>query len=535
MKNIGSILFATVLFFSGFSQSNSIVDVKWGAEVKIPNGEYQGSFAFQGDITISVWQDGSDLLLVKSGPELEELDRKELAIENEKVKGKVFYVKTVRLKEKLIVISKVQNKDENKYDYFAQVLDFESLTFKEEASFLGDMTMLNNEKLMVEDIIVDEENTHMLFAHTDGSSDISEFWYELSILNSDLTELYTDEVVTDADDLMELGGLTVGPEGKFAFKSVTFVKSEFVYPYRIKKSYLANLVVGPKRTPVALNFEGRYVVDFAMFFDRAGKLNILGFHSNISAHKSTGYFSAQVGERNRLVDINFDEFSNADLKKYGFEGALKQGEKPSMDDIRIHNLEKHQGGYTIIAEHYWPEIFIDQKELATDIEYDIKVGYHLADILVLDMHSDLSFQWLARIPKNDFNEVVYSTQNAHWAGELGYGFFNTSVFETNTDQSSIKYHMIGEDLYIMYNDHRKNHTAIDEKNILKTSEVAEDFVTCVARVDKLGGVKRAIAYPAADINHKTYPRKCAFTPGNQRFTLMTYQKKSIKPGSLIFK
>ncbi|MCB0482295.1 MAG: hypothetical protein KDC83_12755 [Flavobacteriales bacterium] len=536
MKSI--VLLTAGLLISLISLAQS--EVTWGSEFDLPNGNFQGTFEVSTGNFVGIWIDGEKMNYVQLGDDLSSKASSSLSINHETAKGKFYFVRVVKLGGKVYVVSKIKIKKEDKFTYYIQAINGENMVLDDTAKAIGSMNVQKTETRETEDLWVNPGDSLLVIGHVDASKDYSEFWYEISIYNTKLQRIFMDEMRMESDETMRISGLVSGQNGKKAFKTEWFETNEFVEPYQMKFKQAVNIIDNGLRKAIEFSLPEKKIVDFGLVFDEKNQLNIIGYYGDQNAYQVSGTFSAKIGERNRVVEIQTESLE-AEFAKFAYERKEKKKKanaKPSLENIRILEIIKEDGGYKIMSELFWTDFTIDESYSENDptgsSQYVITCEYHLADVMVTKLNKSLTKEWLARIPKNNVQSHQIKTNNPHWVKGLDYNFFEASAFRNNTSLGSFSYKSNGT--VFLYNDNAENVKSFNPQKVLATPQPGPGFATCLGKVDNSGKVSKAQIFQSeGEEGQRTSVTKTEYNKQLSGYVFITQMKKTAKAGKVLVK
>jgi hypothetical protein len=517
MKKIILIGIAVLLFNQINAQSNcEWADLQWGTQMKRPPGHYWGSEKFGEDLHLSVWRDGAELHIYSTTGNMNLIKQAELDLEHKARKGKWYYERTFRLGGQLYVMTKIKVKSEEKFYYYVQPIDPNSLQFSEEPIQIGEMTFLRSTFKEMEDITISPDRSKFYFGHNNGTRDLKKFWYEVHIFNADLEVIYEDKITIENDEALNTAYIDFWKNGDVAVLAKRVKEKEDRERGKPNYYYTAAVLRDGEITSYKLDLGDNFISGFGITFGTEGEVVMSGYYSNISPSSVNGVFYIQEDKRlEELGEVKYHEFSIEEITRYLSERAEKKtkkkedkGKEIEFKDYDVHDLISTKNGTYLLGEQAWITITTTYNSNGVSTT---TYHYYFMDIMAIKFSTDGEIDWIARVPKY------------HYSKNDGGRY------------SSFNYDYTDEKLYLLFNDHLKNHTEFNPKKVLKTPWGGDQSVTSVASIDLDGNVKKGYLYNVKDEALFTKVKESERLGVNEAgFMIMAQKRKNFKLARVTF-
>jgi|TARA_B110000090_G_scaffold203493_1_gene248164 hypothetical protein len=162
----------------------------------------------------------------------------------------------------------------------------------------------------------------------------------------------------------------------------------------------------------------------------------------------------------------------------------------------------------------------------------------------LDFDGDLN--WISRVLKHNFAKTSTSgptySFSSRFMGFSGNGMVSpyllqywnrTGYIEKINPFSSYTYTLKNDEIYILYNDHIKNHAQYNPRKISKSKKGGDKAVTCLAKIDNEGEMTRKYFYNVKEEATFTQLRSCVPLDSEAGFIILGQKRKTIKLGKCV--
>lgn len=186
--------------------------------------------------------------------------------------------------------------------------------------------------------------------------------------------------------------------------------------------------------------------------DDTSNISITGFYSSVDKGRVEGSYLAKLDPNGRLINLVLDKFTTTqqiEINEYKLEHAPSEtysGVESSK--FSLLQFEKVEGGYISIAEYNVIERYRGGADAAGSISSIDNIYYWSGDLVVTRLNEEGKIEWCTLIQKSQ-----------RTVNDGGY-FLSTAVY-------------MGEDnLYLFFNDHKKNY---NDNNVYNNFEKRPKF------------------------------------------------------------
>ncbi|WP_167342866.1 hypothetical protein [Nonlabens sp. SY33080] len=245
--------------------------------------------------------------------------------------------------------------------------------------------------------------------------------YDVTLLNGDMETMFTkhnEQVFKDRKDLdfsfddfiaNEYGDVFVVISDSYRDKKKrTTVTRLMIHAYYANNNY--------EMTEIPVDLKGKKVVNCNMLNTLQGRLQLVGFYSNLtkrgrSEYRIEGIFNVSVDtETNSVVKNNFNTFTYDVKKKLIGERRAKKGKNLLPFYRNTHIIERDNGGIIVMSEFY--QTFVGQSSGIGPLAFT-PITYITNEVIVSAMDAEGNLEWSNVLPKE---QKVTVTQ-------LSIGFF----------------------------------------------------------------------------------------------------------------
>ena len=560
-KSILILLPLIFLTLNSFVPNNKIANVTWGAPIKVPAGKFIKTYDFGEGRLVHIWKDGLELNTLVTDDKLNEKARGNVEIEHMARRGKYYYEKIFRLGDEIYVLSKIKDKKVEKFFYYVQRIDPENTSKISQPILISQMTFLKSARKEVEDIQVSPDYTRLYVGHNNATADRSEFWYELKILDTELEEVYTDRVELESSEALNVVDFKFNKNGDAAViarrsdsKDAREKGKPFVY-------YTAAVLRNEELFRYRLDLDEHHIADIQVTFAPDNGLILSGFYSSRSEFYVNGIFMVREDiDHEELDEIKYHEFTTEEITRFQSERKEKKaskkedkGKEIQFYNYDIRNIEATSEGVYIIAEQF----YVKQSSSSSNAMNRSPTGhmtssssskttytFNFMDVMVAKLNFDSELEWISRVPKH--NEIKTSTSGGFASPTSNPFSFNnnsgtvspyllqywkrTGYIEKACPYSSYNYTIKDDQIYLLYNDHLKNHTEYNPRKIIKSKKGGDQAVTCLAKINSEGLLSRSVLYNVKEEATFTQVRRCVPLDEEAGFIILGQKKKTIKLG-----
>ncbi|MGB0402719.1 MAG: hypothetical protein ACPGEG_01395 [Salibacteraceae bacterium] len=483
-------------------------DLQWGENIKRPPGRYWGTQEFGPDLYMSVWRDGDEVHLITTTGNMNIIKQREVEIVHQAKKGKWYFERFFRLGTNMYVMSKIKVKKEEKFYYYVQAINPESLELEEEPTLIGDMTFLRSSFKELEDITIAPDYSKFYFGHNNGTRDLSKFWYEVQIIDADLETVYEDKITIENDEALNTAYIDFYKNGDVAVLAKRSKEKEDKEKGKPNYYYTAAVMRSGEVSKYTLDLSEYFISGAGITFGQEGEIILSGYYSTISANKVNGvFFMKEDVDSETLEPAVFNEFSIEEITKFASEKSEKKNKKKEakgkeieFNDFDVFDLIATSEGVYLLGEQSWMYVTYTYTSNGTRTVYH----YVFADVMAMKFDYDGEIQWTTRLPK--------------WQHSTNDG----------GPYSSFNYDIEGNSVYILYNDHIDNHTMFDPKKVRPTPWGGDKSVTSIAKIDSEGELTKGYLYNVKEEALFTKVRESSSLDGETGFMIMAQKKKNIK-------
>lgn len=510
-KLLLSTIAIAILSLTSIGQQSELdwADIQWGTEMKVPPGDFWGTQRFNDDLYLNVWRDGEKIHIYSTTGNMNIIKQTELKIEHAAKKGKWYYESMFRLGDNFCIMSKIKVKKEEKFYYYVQTIDPNSLVLDASPILVGDMTFLRSSFKETEDFVVAPDYSKFYFGHNNGTRDLKKFWYELEVLDADFESLYEDKIEIENDEALNTAYIDFWKNGDVAVLAKRIKEKEDKERGKPNYYYTAAVLRGGDVSTYKLDLQDNFISGAGITFGTDGGLVMSGYYSSTSANRVNGvFFLKEDKDAEELEETKYQEFSVEEIMKFASERSEKKAKKKEakgreieLNDYTIHDLFVTDNGVYLLGEQYWMTVEINH---TSNGMVTTTFHYYYMDVMAIKFSNDGDMEWMARVPKYN-----YSRNDGGRYSSFNYDYDDNSV-------------------YLLYNDHLENHTMYNPRRILKTPWGGKKSVTCLAQIDNEGNMKRGVLYNVKEEALFTKVKKSASLDEASGFLIMAQKKKKFK-------
>ena len=296
-----------------------------------------------------------------------------------------------------------------------------------------------------------------------------------------------------------------------------------------------------------------HISDIQVTFALDNSLILAGFYSSRSEFYVNGIF--MVGEdadAQELDEIRFHEITRFQSERSEKKASKKEdkGKEIQFNNYDIRNIEVTPTGVYIIAEQFYVTQSSTQGYGMPDTPGATKAKttytFNFLDVMVAKLHFYGDLNWISRVPRHNFAKTSTSGPTYSFSsGFMGFGgngmvspyvlqYWNrTGYIEKINPFSSYTYTLKNDEIYILYNDHIKNHTQYNPRKISKSKKGGDKAVTCLAKIDNEGEMTRKYFYNVKEEATFTQVRSCVPLDSEAGFIILGQKRKTIKLGKFV--
>lgn len=509
MRSIFLLIVALVAHISLLSQSECAwADLQWGENIKRPPGYYWGTQEFGPDLYMSVWRDGDEVHLITTTGNMNIIKQREIEIVHQAKKGKWYFEQFFRLGNNMYVMSKIKMKKEEKFYYYVQGINPQSLELDEEPIMIGEMTFLRSSFKELVDITVAPDYSKFYFGHNNGTSDLTKFWYEVQIIDSDIETVYEDKITIENDEALNTVYIDFYKNGDVAVLAKRIKEKEDKEKGKPNYYYTAAVMRDGDVTKYKLDLNEYFISGAGITFGQEGEIILSGYYSTISANKVNGvFFMKENLSIDALEPAIFNEFSIEEITKFASERSEKKNKKKEakgkeieFNDFDVFDLLATSEGVYLLGEQSWVYVTYVQTPNGSSTTYH----YVFADVMAIKFNYAGEIEWNTRLPK--------------WQHSTNDG----------GPYSSFNYDIKGNSIYILYNDHIDNHTMFDPKRVKPAAWGGDKAVTSIAKIDTEGELVKGYLYNVNEEALFTKVKESSSLDEETGFMIMAQKKKNIK-------
>ncbi|MBD78501.1 MAG: hypothetical protein CL840_06255 [Crocinitomicaceae bacterium] len=511
MNKILIAIITIILSTNLFAQQSELdwAEIQWGTEMKVAPGIFWGTQRFTDDLYLNVWRDGVELHIISTTGNMNLIKQRELKIEHAARKGKYYFESIFRLGDKLCLMSKIKVKKEEKFYYYVQTIDPNSLEIVGEPVQVGEMTFLRSSFKEIEDFVVSPDYSKMYFGHNNGTRDLKKFWYELEIFDAELESIYADKIEIENDEALNTAYIDFWKNGDVAVLAKRVIEKKDREKDKPNYYYTAAVMRNGEVQRYKVDLGSNFISGAGITFGKNGDLIISGYYSPNAANRVNGvFFIREDISGDELGETMYKEFTVEEIMKFASERQEKKAKKKEdkgreieLNDYTIHDLFETDNGVFLLAEQYWMRVEVNR---SSNGMVTTTFHYYYMDVMALKFTTEGEVEWMARVPKYN-----YSKNDGGRYSSFNYDYNSNSV-------------------YLLYNDHIGNHIEYNPRRILKTPWGGKKSVTCLAQIDNEGNMKRGYLYNVAEEALFTKVKQSAALDEDTGFMIIAQKKKKFK-------
>ncbi|MCD6069366.1 MAG: hypothetical protein K0S33_4192 [Bacteroidetes bacterium] len=355
------------------------------------------------------------------------------------------------------------------------------------------------------DFVLSEDSSKILLLHNEPFEKYSKEKFSYKVFDANANEIWSAALeLPYTDKAFTISNYRVDNDGNvFMLASIEKEKAD---RERKKPRYRYELISYLYKTKsvkeTEISIEDKFITDVAFRINEKGNIVIGGFYSNKTSYGLAGtFFLSMDRESRKVLSSGYKDFSTEFLGE--FMSARRAEKHKELYNYSIDYLvTKSDGGVYMIGEQYYMYTVTttDPKTGATHTTYH----YYYNDIIVVSVNPDASIAWVKKVPKLQ-----------HTTNDNGY-------------YSSYSMDVVGDKLYLIYNDNPKNLLADATK---VKNGITKKMVTVLATVDSKGTLERNVMFVAKEAKIFTRP-KIALQLGPKESLFYAIKKKKYKFGRI---
>ncbi|MBD78499.1 MAG: hypothetical protein CL840_06245 [Crocinitomicaceae bacterium] len=372
------------------------------------------------------------------------------------------------------------------------------------------MNFLRSANKETEDIEVSPDYSRLYVGHNNGTTDLTKFWYELKILDTELNEVYTDQIELENNEALNTMDFKFNANGDAAIVARRVKDSEDREKGKPNVFYTAAVLRNGEVTRYQLELGGYHTSDIQLTFAPDNGLILAGFYSTKSENAANGIFMVREDiEVQGLMDIKHYEFTVDEITRFSSEKSEKRankkeetGKEVEFRNYDIRNIEVNDEAIFIVSEQFHITVLSSYSASGSS---NTTYHYNFMDVMVIKLDFEGNVLWISRVPKYNYTstssspygfEAMFNRLGSAFSNPWGgYNGINTlhldqEAINNASPFSSYNYTTKDGNIYILYNDHLKNHTEYNPKKIVKSKKGGDNAVTCLARIDNEGNLSR---------------------------------------------
>jgi hypothetical protein len=437
----------------------------------------------------------------KSSLQLEYVKEFELPKVKEK---KLNFERVYILQGKMLVFASRYDKDEDKNYAYVQKVNTSTGAMEGTPREIDYISATKRRNAGSFDFIMSEDSSKILLLHNEPFEKYGNEKFSYKVLDANANELWSAALeLPYKDKAFAISNYRVDNDGNvFMMASIEKEKGE---KEKKKPKYRYELISYIYKTKsikeTEITLDDKFISDISFRINEKGNIVIGGFYSNKSSDGLAGtFFLAMDKESRKVISSGYKDFTTEFLGE--FMSARKAEKHKELYNYSIDYLvTKSDGGVLMVAEQYYM-----YTTTTCDSKGNCRTNYHYCynDIIVVSVNPDASIAWVKKVPKYQ-----------HSVNDNGY-------------YSSYTMDVVGDKLYLIYNDNPKN-LLVDATKV--KNGITKKMVTVLAVVDSKGNLERNVMFSAKDAKIFTRP-KISLTLGPKESLFYAIKGKKYKFGRI---
>ena len=361
----------------------------------------------------------------------------------------IAYERSIKLQNKLYVLSVFNNKKSHKTFLLYQQIDTDKLKPKGKLQVLGEIPFKSRYDKGDFNIFYSPDTSHILIYHVLPYNKGGKQKLSFSVLDSRLNKIWQKKVTLPyADKLFDLKDITIDDYGNvYVIGKYYKGKRKDIINNRINFNYMifAYLDKGNEEREYKLEEKERFIIDLEVSIDALQNLIVTGFYSpNLKTISAGGAFYMNIDRKTgEVLGSEFHKFSIDFLTSYmsgrskkkavqKAEKKKKKGKEEGMYALKLRPIVKRDdGGFLLFGEQH----YVTTVTTYSNNTWHTTYYYHYDHIIVVNFNPDGTVKWERIIPKNqvEVNASFYSSYVLAVFKDNVFIIFNDHVM--NTEQN----------------------------------------------------------------------------------------------------